>query len=75
MLVEQRKNVIDDLVFSFGEEVRLREGGLRNAGAGIFAVKLGDDVVEVLLRAEALAFRHLNFFALYPSCSRILCGR
>jgi hypothetical protein len=63
VLGQQFENVVDNRVLGFGKHVRLGEDGLRNAGAGIFAAKLGDHVVEVLLRAEALAFRHLNFFA------------
>ena len=47
-------------VLSVGEEVRLREGDLRNAGTGIHSAKFGDDVVEVVLRAEALPFEHFD---------------
>jgi hypothetical protein len=36
------------------------EGRLRNFGMGILAAKLGDDVVEVLLRAETPAFEYLH---------------
>ena len=60
VLVQQRENVVDDLVLGLGEEVRLREGRLRNAGTGILAAKLGDDVVEVLLRAEALPLQEFD---------------
>jgi len=35
MLVEQFENVVDDRVLRFDEQVRLREGGFRNAGAGL----------------------------------------
>jgi len=35
MIVEQREKVVNDRVLDPGEEVRLREGGLRNAGARI----------------------------------------
>ena len=52
-------SVVDDLVLGFCQQVRLREGGLRNAGTGISSAELGDDVVEVLLCAEALPFEHL----------------
>jgi hypothetical protein len=40
--------------------IRLREGGLRNAGTGILAAELGDDVVEVLLRTEALPLQRFH---------------
>ena len=39
---------------------RLREGRLRNAGTWVLAAKLGDDVVELLLRAQALALQYLH---------------
>lgn len=48
VLVEQFKNVVDDCVLGFGEEIRLRKGRLRNAGFGILQAKFGDDVEEVL---------------------------
>ena len=49
------------IVFSVsGKEGRLREGGLRNAGPEILAAQLGDDVVEVVLRAQALPFEHFH---------------
>ena len=35
MLVEQFENVVDARVLRSGEQVRLREGGFRNAGAGL----------------------------------------
>jgi hypothetical protein len=35
MFVEQRKHVVDDRVLGLREEVRFREGGLRNVGTGI----------------------------------------
>jgi hypothetical protein len=54
VLAEQFKHVVDDLVLSFGEKTRLRKGGLRNIDTGIRAAKLGDDLVEILFRAEAL---------------------
>jgi hypothetical protein len=60
VLVEQFENVVDDLVLGLGEQVRLREGGLRNAGAGIFVAELGDDVVEVLLGTQALPFEYFR---------------
>ncbi len=40
--------------------VRLREGGFRNTGAGTFAAELSDDVVKVLLGAEALPFEYFH---------------
>ena len=60
VLVEQRENVVVDLVLGLGEQVGLRKGGLRNAGTGILAAELGDDVVEVLFRTEALPFEHFH---------------
>ena len=60
MLVQQFKVVIDDRIFGPGEEVRLREGGLRDRRTGILAVEFGDDVVEVLLRAQVLQFEHFH---------------
>jgi len=57
VLVEQRQDVVDDRVLGLSQQVRLREGGFRNAGAGILAARLGDDVIEVVLRAEALRSR------------------
>lgn len=41
-------------------QVRLRKRGFRNAGTEILAAKLGDDVVEVVFRAEALPFEHFH---------------
>jgi hypothetical protein len=35
MLAKQFENVVDDRVLHFDEQVRLREGGFRNAGAGL----------------------------------------
>ena len=35
-------------------------GRLRYAGMGILAAEFGDDIVEVLLRAEALSFQHVH---------------
>ena len=64
MLVQQLQNVVDDRVLSLGEQVRLRKGGLRNAGTGILAAEFGDDLVEVLLRAEALPFEHFHMAAI-----------
>ena len=52
----------------FGEKVWLRESGLWNAGFGILAAGSGDDVVEVLLRAEALPFEHLHNRGESPTC-------
>ena len=60
VLVEQFEYVVNDLVLSFGEQVRLGEGRLRNAGARILTAKLGDDVVEVLLRSQARALQYLR---------------
>lgn len=60
MLVEQRENIVHDRVPGFGEQVRLMESGFRNAGTGILAAELGDDVVEVLLRTEAILFEHFD---------------
>src|SRR5437016_10473770 len=60
VLIEQRKNVVDDRVLGFGHQVRLRERSLRNAGLGILPAELSDDVVEVLLRAEALALQYFH---------------
>lgn len=64
MLIQQLQNVIDDRVLSFSEEVRLREGGFRNAGTRILSAKIGDDVVEVLLRAQALALQYSTIAAI-----------
>ena len=60
MLVEKFENVVDDCVLGLGEEIRFREGGFRNAGTGILSAELGDDLVEILLRAEALALQYLH---------------
>ena len=60
VLVEQRKHVADDCVLGLGEEIRLWKGRFTNAGTGIVATKLGDDVVEVLLGSEALPFEHFH---------------
>ena len=49
MPVEQRENIVHDRVLGFGEQVRLMERGLRNAGTGILAAEFGDDVVVVVL--------------------------
>ena len=54
MRVQQREDIVDDLVLGFGEQVRLRKGRLRDVCLGILQAELGDDLVEVLLRAEAL---------------------
>jgi hypothetical protein len=70
MLVEQLQDAVDDCVLGLGEEVWLREGGFRNAGAGILAAELGDDVVEVLLRAEALPASILPQWRQSPTCWR-----
>jgi len=60
VLVEQLQDVVDDRGLGFGEEIRLREGGLRDAGTGILAAELGDDVEAVVLRAEALPLQHFH---------------
>ena len=60
VLVQQLQNIVNDLVFGLGGEVWLRKGGLRDVRARVFSSKLGDDVVEVLLGAEALAFEHFH---------------
>jgi hypothetical protein len=60
MLVEQRENIFDDCVLGFGEEVRLMKGRFRNACTGVLEAKLADDVIEVLLRAEAFALQHFH---------------
>ena len=64
MLVQQLQHVVDDRVLSLGEQVRLREGGLRNLRTGILAAELSDEVVKVLLRAEALPFEHFHMAAI-----------
>ena len=46
VLVEQVQNIVDNRVLGFAEQIRPREGGLRNAGTGILAAKFGDAVVE-----------------------------
>ena len=40
--------------------VRLREGGIINAGTGILAAELGNDVVGVVLHTEALSLQHFH---------------
>ena len=60
LLVEQFQDVVNDRVPDFGEQIRLREGRLRNDGTGIQPAELDDDLVEVLLRAEALPFEHFH---------------
>ena len=60
MLIEEFQYVVDDRVFGLGEQVGFREGGFRNTGAWILAAELGDDLVEVLLRAEALPFEYFH---------------
>ena len=35
MLVQQLKNVVDDLILRLGEEIRLREGRLRDLRMGV----------------------------------------
>ena len=60
VLVQQLKNAVDDGVLGIGEDIRLREGGLRSAGTRILAAELDDDVEEILLRAEALPFEHFD---------------
>jgi hypothetical protein len=52
--------VVDDRALNLGEPVRFWEGRLRNAGMGILATKLGDDVVAIVLRAEAFSFEHFD---------------
>ena len=42
VLVQQVQDVVDDFVLSFCQQVRLREGRLRNTGTGIFAAELID---------------------------------
>jgi hypothetical protein len=49
MLVEQLQHVIDNVVLGLDEEVRLREGGFRNAGTWMLAAELGDNVLADLL--------------------------
>ena len=66
MLVQQLQYVVDDRVLRLGEEVRLREGRFRNAGSGILAAELSDDVVKVLLRVEALPFEDLHDSSYLP---------
>ena len=60
MLVQQCEDVVDDCVLGLSQLVRLREDRFRNAGTGILPAKLGDDVVEVLLGAQALSFEHFH---------------
>ena len=60
VLVQQLQDIVDDRVLGFRQQVRLRKGGLRDRRTGILAAEFGDDVVEVLLRAEALAFQYLH---------------
>ena len=40
------------------KDVRLREGGFRDASAGIIFAEFRDDAVQVLLRAEALPLQY-----------------
>ena len=57
VLVEQFQDVVNDRVLGLGEQLRLREGRLRDSRTGILAAELSDDVVAVLLRADALLFQ------------------
>lgn len=60
MFVQDRENVVDDLVFGFGENVRLGEDSLGDSCAGGLAAELGDDVVEVLFGAYPLPLKEFN---------------
>ena len=75
MLVEQCQDVVNDRLLSLGEEVRLRKGGFRNAGTGILAGKLGDDVIEILFRAEALPFEHFHKAAISHMLETVASSR
>ena len=39
MRIEQFQDAVDDRVLGLGEQLWLREGGLRNAGTGILAAE------------------------------------
>jgi hypothetical protein len=52
--------VINELVLGIRQQIRVREGGIRNVGTGIRAAELREDVIEVLLRAEPLSFEHFD---------------
>jgi hypothetical protein len=60
VLSEQCEDVIDDRILRLRQQIGFREGCLRNFGMGILATKLGDDVLEVLLRAEPLSFEDFH---------------
>ena len=60
VLVQQCQDAVDNGVLGLSQRVRLREGGFRNASTGILAAKLSNDLVEVLLRAEALSFEYFH---------------
>ena len=60
MLVEQFQDVVNDRVLDFGDQVRLSEGGFRDSRTRNLAAELSDDLVEALLRAEALSFKRFH---------------
>jgi hypothetical protein len=60
VLVQQLKHVVEEVVLSFGKQLRLRESGLRDTGTGILAAKRGDEVVAVVLPAEVLLFQQFD---------------
>ena len=59
-LVEQRQNVVDGLVFSLSQHIRLGKARLRDSGTRVFLASLVDDVGKFLLRAEALLFQQFH---------------
>ena len=60
VLVQQCEDVVGDVVLGLGEQVGFREGGLWYLSTRILRFKFGDDVVEVLLRAESLSFEYFH---------------
>ena len=63
MLVQQREDVIDDLVLGLRQQVWLREDGLRNNGTWILAAEFGDDAGPV-----STLERGLNRAQFHPLC-------
>ena len=59
-MIQQFKNVVNNLVLDVSEQDGLRKDGLRDSSAGISTGKFGNDVVKILLRAEALLFEHYH---------------
>ena len=57
MLIKHCEQIVNDLLFGLGEQVRLRKRGLWDLGTRVLPAQLRDDVEQVLLRTEAPAFQ------------------